>query len=101
MEASVLKSLRSPEHLRLMELLVTARKRARLTQEQLAERLDRPQSFVSKYEGGERRLDLVEFMTIARALQFDWTSAVLELEVEYGPMPSPPPPGTSADKEPG
>lgn len=99
-----MKSLRSPEHLRLMELLVTARKRAKLTQEQLAERLDRPQSFVSKYEGGELRLDLLQFMTIARILQFDWTTAVLELEAEYGPMSLPPPvppPDPSGDKESG
>jgi transcriptional regulator with XRE-family HTH domain len=81
-----LKSLRSPAHLKLMELLAAARDRAGLTQQQLADRLGKPQSFVSKYEGGERRLDLVEFMTIARALQFDWTVAVQELEAEYGPL---------------
>jgi transcriptional regulator with XRE-family HTH domain len=86
MEAQVLKSLRSPEHQRLMALLVTARNRVGLTQQQLATRLGKPQSFVAKYEGGERRLDLVEFMRIARALEFDWTSAVREIEAEYGPI---------------
>jgi transcriptional regulator with XRE-family HTH domain len=39
-----------------------------LTQKVVAERLGVPQSFVSKYENGERRLDVVEFMTIAQAL---------------------------------
>jgi transcriptional regulator with XRE-family HTH domain len=84
-----------------MELLVTARKRAKLTQEQLAERLGRVQSFVGKYEVGERRIDLVEFMEIARVLQFDWTTAVKELEAEYGPLPSlAPPPKAELEPEP-
>jgi hypothetical protein len=39
-----------------------------LTQHALALHLKKPQSFVAKYEGGERRLDVVEFITIARAL---------------------------------
>src|SRR5215469_4373107 len=50
---------------RLRELLVKARKSAGLTQTDLAVRLKRPQSFVSKYERGERRLDLVEFGEVA------------------------------------
>jgi hypothetical protein len=33
--------------------------------------MKKPQSFVAKYEGGERRLDVVEFITIARALGAD------------------------------
>jgi transcriptional regulator with XRE-family HTH domain len=48
-----------------------ARKAAGLTQHTLARRLKRPQSFVAKYEGGERRLDVVEFITVARALDAD------------------------------
>ena len=53
------------------ELLVDARRRADLTQAQLSSRLKRPQSFVSKYERGERRLDVVEFRDVARALGVD------------------------------
>lgn len=65
------KSLRSPDHVRLVEVLAAARKRAGLTQRHVAEALGRPQSFVAKYEGGERRLDVVEFVTVARALDAD------------------------------
>lgn len=48
--------------------MVDARRRAGLTQEALAAKLGRPQSFVAKYEGGERRIHVVEFLEIARAL---------------------------------
>ena len=43
-------------------LMIAARKSAGLTQQALARRLVRPQSFVAKYEGGEQRLDVVEFV---------------------------------------
>jgi transcriptional regulator with XRE-family HTH domain len=65
------KSLRSKQHEQLVELLTEARKSARLTQAQVAARLDRPQSFVAKYENGERRIDVVEFLAIAAALKAD------------------------------
>jgi len=56
---------------RLRDLLVDARKKAALTQADLSTRLRRPQSFVSKYERGERRLDVIEFGQVARALGID------------------------------
>jgi transcriptional regulator with XRE-family HTH domain len=65
------KSVRSREHRRFLVLMVKARKRAGLTQARLAALLGRPQSFVAKYEGGERRLDVIEFLTIARKLNVD------------------------------
>jgi helix-turn-helix protein len=54
-----------------LETLVRARKAARLTQESLAEAVGRPQSFVAKYEGRERRLDVAEFVAIARTIGVD------------------------------
>jgi transcriptional regulator with XRE-family HTH domain len=51
--------------------LIAARHAVGITQEQLAKQLGRPQSFVAKYEGGERRLDIVEFLQIARLLKLD------------------------------
>ncbi|MFB9263801.1 helix-turn-helix domain-containing protein [Bradyrhizobium erythrophlei] len=62
------KSLRSAEYARLIEILVAARHKAGIRQQALAKKLGRPQSFIAKYEGGERRIDLVEFVAIARAL---------------------------------
>jgi transcriptional regulator with XRE-family HTH domain len=51
--------------------LVEARKAAGLTQQQVADRLKKPQSFVAKVEAGERRLDLIEFLQFTRALGAD------------------------------
>lgn len=55
----------------LRELLIDARKSACFTQSELSQRLSKPQSFVSKYERGERRLDVVEFGDVAKALGID------------------------------
>jgi transcriptional regulator with XRE-family HTH domain len=65
------KSIHSPQHQKLRDLLIAARKKAKLTQAEVAESLGRPQSFVAKYEGGERRLDVIEFMQVARAVGAD------------------------------
>jgi transcriptional regulator with XRE-family HTH domain len=65
------KSLHSQEYAVLCSLLVAARHEAGLTQHALAKRLKKPQSFVAKIEGGERRLDLIEFLAVAGALQTD------------------------------
>jgi transcriptional regulator with XRE-family HTH domain len=67
------KSIHTPEHQLLRELLIAARRKAGLTQEQVAQKLGRPQSFVAKYEGGERRLDVIEFINVAEALETDPT----------------------------
>jgi transcriptional regulator with XRE-family HTH domain len=42
-----------------------------MTQRELAEALKRPRSFVSRIEAGERRLDVVEFVAVAKALKLD------------------------------
>jgi transcriptional regulator with XRE-family HTH domain len=65
------KSLKSPEYARLVAILAAARHAAGIPQQKLAEKLGTPQSFVAKYEGGERRIDLIEFIAIARALDAD------------------------------
>jgi DNA-binding transcriptional regulator YiaG len=62
------KSLYSAEYQRLCALLVRLRRDAGLTQVRVAESLGVPQSFVSKYESGQRRLDVIELDHIATAL---------------------------------
>ena len=65
------KSLFTDEYRVLIDALAKARRVSGLTQTGLAARLGKPQSFVSKYERGERRLDVIEFLTVARALGQD------------------------------
>jgi transcriptional regulator with XRE-family HTH domain len=56
---------------KLREQFIQARKSAGFTQVGLADRLGRLQSFVSKYERGERKLDVIEFCEVCRALSID------------------------------
>lgn len=65
------KSIYSKRYKALQDALAKARKSAGLTQQQLADKLKKPQSFIAKYENGERRLDMAEFMTIAEELGVD------------------------------
>jgi transcriptional regulator with XRE-family HTH domain len=64
-------SLHSQNYKIFRSLLILARKESALTQVQIAERLKRPQSFISKYERGERRLDFPEFVELAEVLNID------------------------------
>jgi transcriptional regulator with XRE-family HTH domain len=50
-------------------MLVEARRNAGLTQAEVAMRTKRPQSFVSKYESGERHLDVIEFVQVCAAIE--------------------------------
>lgn len=67
--AVVEKSIYSAEYQRLCALLRQLREEAGLTQVQVAAELGVPQSFVSKYESGERRLDVIELKHVAQALK--------------------------------
>jgi transcriptional regulator with XRE-family HTH domain len=59
-------STQSPKYKAFLRRLHAARLAAGLTQEQVARALGRPQSFVSKCETGERRLDVLELESLAR-----------------------------------
>lgn len=59
---------RTPRHRALQRALRDLRTSAGLTQVELAKRLAKPQSYVSKFESGERKLDLPELDEICRAL---------------------------------
>lgn len=65
------KSSQSEIYRRLTSALRDARASQGLTQAEVARRLDKPQSFVAKYEQGERRIDVAELIAIAKALDID------------------------------
>lgn len=54
---------------------------AGLTQFELAEKLDKPQSFVAKYEGGDRNLDFVEVLNVCKACNINPVSFVEKLSI--------------------
>lgn len=58
---------RSAEYASFLKRLRGARERAGLTQAETARRLGKPQSYISKCESGERRVDVVELKAFARA----------------------------------
>jgi transcriptional regulator with XRE-family HTH domain len=65
------KTLRTRGHRALIALLVSTREAAGLTQRDLAARLKRPHSFGGRIEAGERRVDVIEFIEIARVMGVD------------------------------
>ena len=63
----------------LGECLAAVRRRAGVTQDELAARLQKPQSFISAYERGQRRVDVLELILIVRALDADPSAAFSEI----------------------
>lgn len=82
------KSIYSPEMIAVRTWLRSERLNAGLTMRELANRLDRPHSFVQRIEEGDRRLDVVEFVWYCQALGVDPLLG-LELILHHHRQPSP------------
>ncbi|MFC5431872.1 helix-turn-helix domain-containing protein [Paraburkholderia denitrificans] len=78
--------LHDPRYQRIAVLLTELRKERGLLQQDVADRLDRPQGFVSKVESGNRRLDVIELLDFLRALDADPHGFIDRLFEQ--PMPS-------------
>lgn len=78
------KTIHSQAYGQVLLLLRQLREEAGLRQVDLATLLAEPQSFVSKVETGERRLDIIELWTICKALGTDLKSFSRQLEAELG-----------------
>lgn len=78
-KAAPKKSIYSPEYDRFLTLLRKAREDAGLTQLQAAAKLKRPQSFVSKCESGERRVDVVELLLFCTAYEVEGSDFIKKL----------------------
>ena len=66
-------------YIKAIEVLRAARKQLGISQTALAAKLGKRQQFVSKYESGERRLDVIEFLDVAKALGLTTASVVSDL----------------------
>lgn len=78
-DKNMTKSVFTDRYKLFLNLLVQERKDRGITQVSLAKRLNKPQSYVSKYENGERRLDVVEFLDIAACLELDAAAFIQKL----------------------
>jgi transcriptional regulator with XRE-family HTH domain len=76
------KTIHDSAYQALVECLRSARRNAHITQTDLAERLGVDQSYVSKYERAERRLDVIEVRAICRALDIPFPKFIAEFEKE-------------------
>ena len=65
------KTIFGGDHRHLVEVLVQARQKSGLTQAQLANRVQKDQTFISIIERGQRRVDVLEFVALARAMEAD------------------------------
>ena len=83
----VAKSIHSDPYRALLDLVRSLRLDAGLSQTELAGRLGRPQTFISKVELGERRLDLEELRQICNALDQDLLDVVARWMRAIGDMP--------------
>ena len=81
MQASLIEN-NDLQHTILQNLLRKMRKEAGLSQKMLADRLGKPQSFVSKYESGERRLDILELYSVCQVLEVSLAAFTQQLENE-------------------
>ena len=82
LKTPALKNIHSPEQKIFCDLIRRLREEKGVTQTVLAERLKVPQSFVSKVETGERRLDILELRRVCGALQIPFRKFVDLLEAE-------------------
>ena len=78
------KSIHSAPYVLLRDRLKAGRVAVGLTQIELSLRLERPQSYVAKYEGGDRRLDIVELVDICRMIGIDAPALVAEVQAIGG-----------------
>ena len=76
-------SIFTQRHQAFIAFIASTRRAAGVTQAELAARLGKPQSFVSKVERGERRLDVMEFCQVAEALGID-PAELLKVFVQPG-----------------
>jgi transcriptional regulator with XRE-family HTH domain len=76
----VKKNIRLDQQKKLLVLLRGIRVDAGLTQSELASRLSRDQTFVSKYESGERRLDVLELREVCQAIGTDFVMFIRKLD---------------------
>ena len=74
------KTLGSKQHRALITLLIQKREQLGMTQSDLADAIGEYQSFVARLESGQRRVDVVEFLRLAKVLKFNAAAVIEDLK---------------------
>ncbi len=72
----MVKTIYQESYQAFIKQLVLARKASGLTQMQVAEKLSKPQSYIAKVEGADRKLDVMEFVELCQAINVDPTTLI-------------------------
>ena len=80
MAAAMARTIFGGDHIALVAVLIEARKTLGISQTELAARLGRRQPHVSLIEMGQRRVDVIEFIRLARALEREPSELIIKLE---------------------
>ncbi len=83
-------SIHSPEYRLVLSKLVAMREKVGMTQRDLARELNREHSFVWRFETGKRRLDVVEFYWVCKALRQNAANVYRALSREFTALTTPP-----------
>ena len=89
-----MKTIATKRHKRLIELLAAERKGRKLRQERVAFALRKPQAWISRIEGGDQRVDVVEFLAFAEVIGFDPYEILSQIQAippDKPPRPMPEP----------
>lgn len=76
----ILKTIHQPIYDELIKALIKARKEAKLTQQQVADLLGKPQSYVTKIENKERKLDVIELIHFSNILKIKASTLIATIE---------------------
>jgi transcriptional regulator with XRE-family HTH domain len=80
----LIKTLGTKQHKTLIAILVAKREASGMTQTELADNLGEYQSFIARLESGERRVDVIELIQLARVLNFDAAAVIREVGTVEG-----------------
>ena len=82
-KCAVAKTIHTNSYKLLIDCVIQARLDAGLTQQAVADRIGKPQSYVAKVERMERRLDIIEYFELAEAIGFDPIPQITDVWKEY------------------
>ncbi|MDP8163294.1 helix-turn-helix transcriptional regulator [Pasteurella skyensis] len=63
-----MKTIYKEKYQKIIQYLISTRKKKGITQQQIANKLDKPQSYIAKIERCERKLDILEFIELCEAM---------------------------------